>query len=274
MTRLMYNSKNDVLVTRADMAHLVTPPPMGARHKPYSFAEFANTTCDAIERGGFTIDCEEYAVTKDQQRLFGLLRVIPNQNVPAVVAPDCDSMASKYSLLVGLRGAQDQRISRGLAIGTHVIACSNLSFHGDLGNWHTRQTTNIGARIPGLVADAVSGLQQAHGKLTVDFDNFNQRAISRDNGDSILVDIFRSGGFSASQLGRAIEDWQDCSVPEHTASGRNLWWLFNSATAALKPTGANNNHNDLRERSTIIYGKLAAAESSARLRPEMLSIMN
>jgi len=65
------------------------------------------------------------------------------------------------------------------------------------------------------------------------------------------------GGFSPSQLGRAITDWDKCSVDEHTANGRNVWWLFNSATHALKPTGRNINHADVQHRSTIVYNKVA-----------------
>ena len=138
------------------------------------------------------------------------------------------------------------------------MICSNLCFHGDLGNWSSKQTTNIARRLPDMVADAVAGLGHAGKRLVVDFDNFNAAQISSARGDSILLDIFRSGGFSASQLGRAIADWDECSVEEHTVNGRNLWWLFNSATHALKPTGANTNHADVQHRSTIVYNKLTS----------------
>ena len=60
-------------------------------------------------------------------------------------------------------------------------------------------------------------------------------------------------------MGRAVDDWDACSVEEHTANGRNLWWLFNSATHALKPTGANTNHGDIQRRSTVVYNKIASA---------------
>ena len=139
------------------------------------------------------------------------------------------------------------------------MVCSNLCFHGDLGNWNSKQTTNISHRIPEMVADAVAGLGNAGRKLTVDFDAFNQQQITRETGDKVLLDIYRSGGFSASQMGRAVDDWDECSVKEHTANGRNLWWLFNSATHALKPTGANTNHGDVQNRSTIVYNKIANA---------------
>ena len=139
------------------------------------------------------------------------------------------------------------------------MVCSNLCFHGDLGNWASKQTTNIAHRIPEMVADAVFGLGNASRRLTVDFDSFNERQITRDAGDKVLMDIYRSGGFSASQMGRAVDDWDNCSVEEHTVNGRSLWWLFNSATMALRPTGANANHNDIQHRSTIVYNKIASA---------------
>ena len=252
MSHLMYNNAQDILMTRADMRGLRLPEPRGPRHQPYGFATFADTVCDKIEESGFAIQKEEFAVTKDGGRFFGLLQVAK----PNGLAGD------SWRPLVALRGAHDQRISRGIAIGSQVMVCSNLCFHGDLGNWKTKQTSNIGERMPNLIGDAVSGLQTAARRLQVSFDKFRDSKISRDEGDSILLDIFRSkGGFSASQLGRAIQDWDSCSVPEHTVDGRNLWWLFNSCTHALKPTGNNINHDELRRRSDVVFHKLTAAPS-------------
>ena len=258
MSTLLYNSGTDIKVPRDYLANLQTPAPMGSRHAPYPFHSFATDTVDAIENAGFTIESEEYAITKNENRLFGLLNI----SRPVAPVPQSFGMPTlhqpKWNLLVGLRGSHDQSVSRGLAIGSQVMVCSNLCFHGNLGNWQSKQTTNISHRIPEMVADAVSGLGHAGQKLTIDFDQFNSTEIDRDTGDDILLDVFRSGGFSSSQLGRAIADWDDCSVEEHTANGRNLWWLFNSATHALKPTGANSNHADLQHRSTIVYNKLLA----------------
>ena len=256
MSNLLYNSSTDVLVTRNDMRYLETPQPMGSRHNPVPFAGFADSVYDAINNSGYVVDNEQYAITKDQQRMFGMLQISPRNELAAKTG---------WQLCVGLRGAHDQKISRGVAIGSRVMVCSNLCFHGDLGNWKTRQTTNIADRLPGMVADAVSGISRAHNQLTIDFDRFNSQNIELNQGDEILVDIFRSGGFSASQLGRAIKDWKEPSVPEHTSGGRNLWWLFNSATEALKPTGNNVNHDDLRKRSTIVFSKIKKLAETPKL---------
>tara|TARA_R110002110_G_scaffold365746_1_gene575735 strand:- start:126 stop:911 length:786 start_codon:yes stop_codon:yes gene_type:complete len=255
----MYNSSTDIKVERHDLAALQTPAPLGSRHAPYPFYNFANDTVNAIQDAGFTIEAEDYAITKDEKRMFGLLNVsrpvVPDSStfgVPALYRP-------KWDLMVGMCGTHDQSKSRALCIGSRVIACTNLCFHGDLGNWKSKQTTNIAHRIPDMVRDAVSGLGTAGERLTIDFDRFNDTEITRDSGENVLVDIHRHGGFSGSQLARALQDWDKCSVEEHTANGRSLWWLLNSATHALKPTGANINHSDVQNRSTIVYNKVANA---------------
>ena len=75
MSNLLYSSETDQLVTRQDMRHIPVPPPMGSRHHPYSFADFADNTVSAIERAGYSITGEEFAVQKDGMRMFGILKV-------------------------------------------------------------------------------------------------------------------------------------------------------------------------------------------------------
>ena len=262
MGTLLYSSEKDLKVTRDDLAGLITPPPVGPRHAPYAFHSFVDNTVAAIEGAGFEVQAEDYVITKDEQRLFGLINVSRPQPVetggglPVLFKPD-------WNMLVALRGSHDQSISRALALGSEVMVCSNLCFHGDLGDWRSKQTLNLRDRMPDLISEAITGLSRAGEILTIDFDRFNAMEIGREAGDALLLEIFRSGGFSASQLGRAIVDWDECSVPEHAANGRTMWWLFNSATAALKPTGANANHNDVHDRSTIVYNKLTAGARQA-----------
>ena len=253
---LMYNSGNDVKVTLNDLQGMATPAPLGNRHNTYPFYNFASDTVNSIQNAGYNILGQEFAVTKYGNRLFGLLKVRKNNisNLPTVSTGHLS-----HNMLVGLRGSHDQRFSRGLLIGSQVIVCSNLCFHGNLGNWKSKQTTFINERIPTMIEDAVTGLDNANAKLTLSFDRLNDTPISKERGDNLLVEIYRRGGFSSSQLGRAIDDWEKPSIEEHTSNGRNAWWLFNSATHALKPTGANANHNDLQERSTIVYNNVVSA---------------
>jgi len=266
---LLYNSATDIELTRSELSGLVTPDPLGARHAPYSFAEFANATHDAINNAGYTVDNEQFVVTKDGNRLFGLMQV---ELDPTHAEYDhcVESRGDlppfkrkpehlKHKILVGLRGAHDQRVSRGLLIGSKVLVCSNLCFHGDLGNWKSKQTTNISDRIPALIAQAVNGLDHARRSLDHVFRQLNDTPLDCETGDNILSTVYRNKGLSASQLGRALDEWGTSSVGEHTTNGRNAWWLLNAATEALKPTGANVSHLDTERRSKIVYDNIQCA---------------
>ena len=258
-TNLLYNSATDVPMTRSDLSTLRTPDPLGARHAPYPFASFADDTVAAIKDAGYLVDDEHFVVTKDGNRLFGLLKVVPNFD-RLHNAPQSDMARHlNHDLLVGLRGAHDQRFSRGLLIGSKVLVCSNLCFHGDLGNWKSKQTTNISDRLPALISQAVAGLDNARRTLGESFMRLNETPLDRSHGDEILANVYRNKGLSASQLGRALDEWGTSSVGEHTAGGRNAWWLLNAATEALKPTGSNVSHLDTEYRSKIVYKNICRA---------------
>ena len=260
MSRLLYDSDHDTPMSRLALRDIPVPPPMGPRHHPYSFADFADNTVNAIERAGYSVTDEEFAVQKDGMRVFGILKVsnapnhVPAQNLDGYapdVSPAVPALASsenvpalykpKWNLVVGVRGSNDQSVSRGLVIGSQVMVCSNLCFSGDLGKWNRKQTTNVESDMPDI-----------------------------DGGDRILMDILRGGGFSASQFERAVDHWDKlpADLEEHSANGRTLWWLFNACTHGLKPTGRNSNHNDKAHQSAIIYNKLVAAVAA---RPRLLN---
>ena len=295
MSNLLYSSETDKLVSRQAMRGIPVPPPMGPRHHPYSFADFADNTVAAIERAGYSVTGEEFAVQKDGMRVFGILKVSNSPDLETMVyhgepgsslsdnpdvSPAVPALASsenvpalykpKWNLVVGVRGSNDQSVSRGLVIGSQVMVCSNLCFSGDLGKWNRKQTTNVEANMPDIIRRAVDQLDRKNDELTVNFDSFNSAQVDRDGGDRVLMDILRGGGFSASQFERAVDHWDrlPADLDEHSANGRTLWWLFNACTHALKPTGRNSNHNDKAHQSAIIYNKLVAAVAA---RPRLLN---
>ena len=233
---LLYSNQHDNLMTREQMATLPLPQPQGPRHQPYPFHTFATKVIDTLETYGFDIAKEEYAVTKANDRMFGLLE-ISNGN------PD-------WRMTVGLRGAHDQAFARALTLGSRVLVCSNLCFHGDFGVFKTKQTKNIAERIEPLIDEAVQGLRGHIADLKLDFNKMQERYILRDVGDQALVNIYRRGGFSPSQLGRAIKEWDD---PSFAHGSYTAWRLFNASTQALKPTGTQGDVSLLQARSQVVY---------------------
>lgn len=245
MTNLMYSTATDKPVTLNQLQMIPTPPPMGPRHHPYGFGQYAEDVHVALDRAGIQVLDEEYAVTKDHQRMFGIMEIGSKPLEGELIT------ANEWSLLLGLRGAHDQRIGRGMVLGSRVTVCSNLQFSGNVADFTTRQTTFIGTRLPGLIYEAVQKIPEMAARQERVFDAYHNREMKPRAGDAALVEIYRRDGLSSAQLGRAVNEWHEPTFEEHAADGFNAWRLMNSVTQALKPTGANVNHNTIAQRSQV-----------------------
>lgn len=240
MSNLLYSEAN---TARHELRLIPTPVGQGRFHRPYPFAEYVDNVEEALDRVGFDVLAEEYEVTADHQRLFGAMEIAPRHFAES---------DPEYSLLVGVRGAHDQSIQRGLVLGSQVMVCSNLCFSGNIGAFNTKQTTHIARRLPRLINETVAhipALAEAQDRKFAaykDYEFSNPRA-----GDAALVEIFRQGGLSAAQLGKAVREWDQPSYREHAAHGRSAWLLLNSVTEALKPGGDRVNHSLIAQRTEI-----------------------
>ena len=243
---LLYSQQDDVLVNRNQIALMSTPEPMGRFHSPYPFAQYIDDVDLALKNTGLRIVDEEYAVTKDHNRMFGLMEIAPLEG---------DLIQSKdWTITVGLRGSHDQRIPRGMVLGTSVLVCSNLCFHGNIANFATKQTINIAARLPELIREAVTHIPQMAEKQETVFNRYKVAQFQPNYGDQMLVELYRQGAFASPQLTTAIDEWHAPSYERHTEHDRDdgkwsAWRLFNACTEALKPTGNTTNMVTIEQRS-------------------------
>lgn len=250
MAHLMYSAQNDILLDRAGLNQVPTPPAMGAFHRPYSFGAYVDDVSEALDIHGIEVVTEDYAVTKDKQSFFGMMEIAPKRGELIT--------ADEWNLTLGLRGSHNQRIPRGLVLGSQVIVCSNLCFHGNIGNFKTKQTLNIGTRLPHLIRNAVSMIPDLAAEQEAAFDRMKSREFKPRWGDAALVDMFREGAFTAPQLARAINEWHEPSHTEHADYGWSLWRLLNASTEALKPTGTTNNMVTVEQRSRKVSDYITA----------------
>lgn len=248
---LMYSTAKDQPITYEELAKIPTPPARGRFHHPYPFHTYVDDVTHALKGEGIEVLSQEFAVSKNHQRMFGIMEI--GARSPRDLPPlEGELITSKeWQLLVGLRGAHDQKIPRGLVLGSSVTVCSNLCFSGNVGQFRTKQTTNIGARLPALIRDAVQKIPAlAHRQERV-FDAYRNVELKPRGGDAALVEVYRRGALSTDQLGRAIEQWHDPEFDEHAAEGWSAWRLMNSVTQALKPVGEHVNMDLVAHRTQI-----------------------
>ncbi len=240
---LLYSQAN---TSRANLAHIPTPAGMGRFHHPYPFADYVDDVEEALDRVGFTVQAQEFEVDPSHQRFFGALEIAPRSD--AHYGPG----DAGYSLLVGVRGSHDQSIPRGLVLGSRVFVCSNLAFSGNIGSLTTKQTTYIARRLPRLINETVARIPALAEAQDRKFEAYQAYEFSNPRaGDAALVEIFRQGGLSAAQLGKAVREWDQPSYAEHAEHGHSAWQLFNAVTEALKPGGERVNHNLIAQRTEI-----------------------
>lgn len=241
---LMYDSSNERHVSAHELELLPVPAARGSRHCPYGFGQYANDIKEAMDINGIQVNQEEYVVSKDNNRMFGTMAIAPKRGELIT--------ASEWELLVGVRGSHDQRIPRGLSIGSNVFVCSNLMFSGDLGTFKTKQTTNIARRLPTLIGDAIKRIPEMAHQQEVKYNTFQQMEFKPRWGDAALIEVHRRGGLSAAQLGVAVKEWDQPSYEEHAQFGFSAWRFMNACTEALKPRGDNANHQIIADRSAVV----------------------
>jgi hypothetical protein len=236
---LLYSTAN---TSREGLAQVATPPPMGRFHHPYSFSGYVDDVTESLDKIGFEVVQDEYEVSPDRQSFFGAMEIAPVSG--EITSPG-------YSLLVGLRGSHNQRLPRGLVLGSRVMVCSNLAFSGNIGDLHTKQTKHIGARLPKMINEVVAQIPVLAEKQELKFETYKNYQLTREEADSTLVEIYRQRGLSGAQLGKAVNEYDNPTFEEHAAYGDSAWKLFNAITQSLKPGGATVNHTTIADRTAI-----------------------
>lgn len=229
-------------INRAALAELPLPAPKGPRHVVRPFIADVEMIDTFLGRNGFKIAEEAFGVKTDTKgmpsQFFGALEIRPvaleGEYLPAVAD-------KSFALTVGVRGSYDQSLPRGLAVGSRVFVCDNLAFSGEV-SVYSKQTTNIGSRIEGLLAAAVDRIPLMAEAQTKRFSAYRNYTLTKQKGDAILIECVRRGIINPSDIGRAIKEWDEPSHAEHAEQGKTVWTLFNAVTEAIKPSNVERAH--------------------------------
>jgi hypothetical protein len=223
------------LTDRLDPRIINTPQSIGPRHAPFAYADMINGAINAFQSFGLVVKQQAYGTLKDGSRFFGMLELSSN--------------ADDYSTIVGLRASHDQSIAAGIAAGTGVIVCDNLSFSGEV-TIGTRQTTNVMERLPQLIYQAASKtrklIEHQHDRI----ETYKKQVLPSRVGDAAIIELVRRGAVNPSQVGRLIEEYDTPSHAEFEEP--NIWRLHNAVTEIYKPTNGHTNMAVMPKRSTLL----------------------
>jgi hypothetical protein len=168
---------------------------------------------------GFTLVGENYALARQGQQLFALLKFQKDN--------------SEIGLSVAFRNSYDRSMSVGLAIGGSVFICDNLALHGEIAvmKKHTKGVWNA---LEDLAITSLYKAQHKYEKVIADAERLKGLPISNREAFQLMGLLYGHDIASPRQLPVIREEWLR---PTHDPfNERNKWSFFNAVTEALKST--------------------------------------
>jgi hypothetical protein len=199
--------------------------PVGsATWQPIPHETLIASAASAIEAAGLTITDEQHAITRNEDRYFGVLNL-----APAVGGPE------DFTFAVGLRNSHDKSMQAGIALGTLVFVCDNLAFSGEVqvGRRHSGRILEV---LPGLLAGAVAKIMAGSAQMVARVDAYKGRRLHDVKAHDLILRAVDERVISNARIAAVVKEWRQPSHPEFAA--RTAWSLFNAFTEVLKATPA------------------------------------
>ena len=220
-----------------------TPTPAGTRTwSPIPHSRLLDLVETTLGGHGLRVVNQSHALWGDGNRYFGLLEV---QN---------GSAHDDYGLVVGLRNSHDKSFPAGLALGSGVFVCDNLSFGAEvtLARKHTRF---IERDLPQVVHRAVARLTDMRGKQDRRIESYKETELDDRTAHDLIVRSLDSRVVPVTQVPAVLREWREPSHAEFAEGGKTAWRLFNAFTESLK----GRNLAELPRRTQGLHGLLDAA---------------
>jgi hypothetical protein len=217
MNGTLINHRGAQEVTLDQLSTIEAPPPT-ATWFPVSHIDVYEAVNHTLTSAGYEIRRQVFSLAKDDHRFFGVLDLT-------------STITEGISLSVGIRNSTDKSFPIGMAVGSRVFVCDNLSFHGEIviAKKHTRFGET---RYREGIAAAVGRLDSYRQTQADWIGGLQQRPLAPEQADSLILRAYETELISTRLLPDVIKEWRQ---PEHEAfQPRNAWSLWNAFTSALR----------------------------------------
>ncbi len=215
--------------------HALPMPAPTETHVPIAHSAVVDMVKYSLGFFGHEIVGEDYGVTPDGARFFGVLSL--------------KSEYGDYTDTVGLRNSHDKRFPIGISFGSRVFVCDNLAFCGDQ-VIKRKHTANAKRDLPGLVAEVVEPLRDQRQHQARMFDAYRRTALDEVEVDHIIMQLYRAGVINVTRIAEVLDAYEK---PPHDWGDPSVWRLFNATTYALAGKVAEN-PGATKQLHTIIDG--------------------
>ena len=199
----------------------------GNRWKPIHHADLIEEIHGALDRQGYGVRAEAFALSEDRHDIFGSMQI------EGIKIGDRTDMAP----VLGFRSSNVQRFRLLGVSGSRVFVCDNGAIVGDFvfGMNHTSgNMEHVEVKIDEGVGNWRNQIADMH--RLVEF--LETTELSRRDSDHLLIEAGRRGVVAWNQLGKiegTYNAYEAEAHPHHSAfAGRNAWSLYNAVTEVAK----------------------------------------
>lgn len=205
------------LVTRDFLQTL--PIPIGTTtHKPIPHIEIVNALVETLGFRHIAVAADEYAVSPDGARMFGLLEL--------------DHEFSGCRFAIGIRNANDKSMRLALTVGYRVFVCSNMMFKGDFSPVLSKHSKNF--NLVDALSIGVDRIQRNFEPLQRSICDWKANILSPNDARLIIYEAFVEGKLAVSpKLLKAVHGhYFEPQYDEFKQA--TLWSLSNAFTSSFK----------------------------------------
>lgn len=204
-------------ITREELK--VIPTPAGSpTHQPIPHHEIVGALVETLSFRQISVVREEYAVSGDGMKLFGVL--------------DLETTFNGCRFSIGIRNSNDKSMRLGLTVGARVIVCDNMSFLGDFTPVLAKHTKHLS--LVDILAVGVDRMQRNFEPMKKQVELWKATRISDEAAKLVIYRAFVQGELDVPKhLARRIHDlYFNPSVEEFAP--RTTWSLSNAFTSGFK----------------------------------------
>jgi hypothetical protein len=234
-------------VCREQVDAVITPQSTST-WTPVRHGDLVDAVVDSLSGTGLSVVEDHYALTRNGDRLFGLLTLGSGGN-----------LTGDHAVTIGIRNSHDKSFQVGLAIGSRVFVCDNLAFSSEV-VIKTKHTRFVNNRLPRLVADGVAKLVEHRHAQEKRIACYKESTVeSQAHLHDLVLRAYRAKAIPARAIADVVAEFEEPRHPEFR--DWTLWSLFNGFTEVLKSYG------ELQPRTQRLHGVF-----DAEVGPKLLAI--
>lgn len=205
-------------VTRDELMEIPVPEATKT-HQPLAHYGIVEVLEEALSFRGFVVERDEYAVSGDGMRMFGVM--------------DLNTGFDGGAFSIGLRNSNDKSMRLALTAGYRVFVCDNMAFSGDFTPLLHKHTRNFELR--DSISIAVDRIYRGFQPMTESIQAMQRSKLTDNDARLMIYQAFIDGGIKGLPRVLMPAVHGNYFEPAHEAfTPRSIWSLSNAFTSAFK----------------------------------------